>query len=201
MTPVSHSRRPQCDKPRHCRLARRSLLWGLVAGALNMTGCILAEPPPYQAPEQTAPWLDLATAVPSVYQVLPLSTASDTQQLRFNVPVRSEDAGDELFFAFFLNWNTDEEIGPVGKGKVEASTPDKQDRAIITVWDYSGVMLAPGCSHLTLMVTHLANWDITRDAPYDWGDVAVATWTLNVDDAPPGTNTLSDCPRSLGGVQ
>ena len=80
-------------------LARESLI--VLAGMSASFGCLVADPPEYSPPARTPPILDLFRADPPVREVL---VARKNESIAFNVPVRSEDAGDPLMGAWHLDW-------------------------------------------------------------------------------------------------
>jgi hypothetical protein len=199
VTPMSH-RVVACEPDQgSARLARRSLTALSMAFALLAAGCIVADPPNSSDPEKTPPLLLLGQADPPVFQVMSLSTKDGSTSLPINVPVRSEDAGDELIALLFVDWNVDSNAKePVAKARVAPSTFDDANRMISATWDYSG---APsGCNQLTMLVTHSTNYDWIPSTYANPADVAIATWFFNVNDEPRGTNPLSWCPSSAGGL-
>jgi len=161
--------------------------------ALLAAGCIVADPPDSSDPEKTPPLLLLGQADPPVYQVKGLSTKDGSPPLQINVPVRSEDAGDQLLALLFVNWNMGLEDSAVAKVLVGPSTFDDTDRMISAVWDYTEIPTR-GCTQLAMLVTHYTNYDWIHSAYINPSDVAIATWFFNVDDEPLGTNPLSGCP-------
>lgn len=181
-------------------LARRSLLYGSMAVALLAAGCVVADPPPFSDPAKTPPVLSLGEANPPVYQIQPLSLTSETKLVLINVPVRSEDAGDDLVALLFVNWNvaSNETASPIAKAREPASTFNDTGRSIEMVWDYQKT--TPGCWQLTMLVTHESNYDWIRSSYGNPADIAIATWFFNVEDDPPGTNPLSGCPKPAGMV-
>lgn len=150
----------------------------------------MAGPPAYKDPTQTPPVLDSIT--PDVAQVQSSLTGGELFKISF--VVRSEDVGDSLVAALYL----DQKLQQGTVLPIAASTFDSP-RTVNLNWTVPTG--APGCHALTLFVTHSKN---TQLGGYrDPADVALATWVLNVDDQtnaqhPDGTNTLAQCPA--GGV-
>ncbi|HET9933976.1 MAG TPA: hypothetical protein VFQ35_24905, partial [Polyangiaceae bacterium] len=91
-TRLSH-RAPEKTPPSSgkMRLARSSLL--CLCAAPSLSGCIVADPPEYQDPGRTPPFLNLALATPRVLdiQVIDLTTNPANANFSVNVPVRSDD--------------------------------------------------------------------------------------------------------------
>ena len=152
------------------------------------SGCLVAEPPEYQPPAQTPPLLDLFLADPPVTHVLakPLDATID-----FNVPVRSEDAGDMLFGAVYVDWGFSTEQWQKNV-KEDPSTFDDDTRYIDFPWTVTGV--TKGCHQLTLLVCHFATFDPIAQRPTDSNDQAIATWWLNVEPDETDPNSLDSCP-------
>jgi hypothetical protein len=174
--------------PEFCRLARRSLGVGLTM--LVSSGCIVAEPPTLDAPQKTPPFLFLNEADPSITAIK--KVAPDTT-VPISVPVRSEDAGDQLFGSLFVDFGSTNELS-VDQGLLPPSTLDEK-RVISMNW-----RLRPtdaGCMQLTLLVTHLANLD-EGFRPRDSADLALATWWFQVGDVPFASDK---CPEPLGTPQ
>lgn len=167
-------------------MARLSLLLGLVAPV----SCVVSDPAEYGVAKQTPPFLNANKASPSVLHTRLMGSG---ETLIVNVPLRSEDAGDELLAQLFLD------RGVTGKqqllsfrdippGKLEEKRTISITAPIQTD--------KPGCHAVSLVVTHKAN--LTEDnQPKDDNDTAILTWWVNVDDD--GTNLLGDCPVSGGG--
>ena len=108
-------------------LARLSLL----AGAASMlSGCLVDDPPPYAAPQKTRPRLEYAKALPSLKQVI---VANYGDLLKFEVPVTSEDVGQELYVLLFLD-----DVGGLlvtPPGRLPASTlDDPNERKVSLSW-------------------------------------------------------------------
>jgi len=166
-------------------LARESLI--LVIGMFAASGCLVADPPEYKPPEQTPPFLDLFRADPPVREVL---VARHDARINFNVPVRSEDAGDELIGAVHFDWGLPQSWQRnVG---LPASTFDDDSRAIVFDWAVTSPSTT-GCHQLTLLVFHRANYDFINQRSTDSDDQAIATWWLNVNPDESDLDTLKEC--------
>jgi hypothetical protein len=182
-------------RPGACPLAFASLLVGWVA-----SGCLVPDPPSTSAAEKTPPVLILAEANPPVYQILQLAKDDPTPQITFDVPVRSEDAGDPLRATLYLNWNVPGTPvnNVVDRNTIQPSTFSDTSRIVWGDWDYGNQ--PAGCKQIVLLVTHASNYDAT-DFPELYAnpaDTAMATWFINLGDVPTGKNALSGCPSSSG---
>lgn len=174
-------------------LARESLI--CVVYMFAASGCLVAEPPEYQAPAQTPPILDLFRADPPLRQVL---ARPYDEPINFNVPVRSEDAGDPLLATVHLDWGFPEAAPQNENIEISASTFDDQTRVITFDWE-AKQQVSEGCHQLTLLVFHKSNLDFARQRSLDTDDQAIATWWLNVL-GPNNTvpRTLQNCPPVSG---
>jgi hypothetical protein len=173
-------------------LARLSLLSGL--SMLLTSSCIVADPPEYLDPVQTRPVLDIGQADPGTSQVLLVQTG---EKVTFSVPVRSEDAGEDLRAVFFVDQ------GPGSPGifqnsqSIPASTYNDTSRPVTFEWTVPpSPPPGPGCHLMTLTVAHRLSFDPTHDDvlnPKDQDDAAIVNWWLNVN---PTTDpsTLVNCP-------
>lgn len=174
-----------------CRLARLSLGAVLVS---MLSGCLVEDPPPYTEPQQTPAWLDLRQAVPLIDQVL---VRSRGDRVPFNVPVRSEDAGDDLFAFLLLNY-MGESTNPrvLDIAQLKPSTFDDPDREDI-VFDWTVDATVPeGCQRLTLLATHKANLNLAAGLPevFDKSDVAMAVWWADIGRDVQNSARLQECP-------
>jgi hypothetical protein len=171
------------------RLARRSLA---IAGvSLFAPSCIIADPPEYSTASQRAPVLDLYNASPAILKILEVST---NQVVPINVPLRSEDAGEQLTALLFLDYGTTPSNVPVGYAPIPASTYDDSNRAVSTPWSAPGER---GCHRLTLLVCHQSsfNYSTYQILPSRTNDVALATWVVAVDDGSGTPVDLASCPE------
>jgi hypothetical protein len=158
-----------------------------------LPGCLIEDPPPYAEPQKTPPWLDLRRAVPFIDQVL-VNKSGDTVQ--FNVPVRSEDAGDLVLASLLVDYKGEGSIKErVITVEVEPSTFDDMDRAIVFPWTIPNFKDREGCHRLTLMVTHASNVSFEDfPEPFDKTDLAVAVWWINIDTEAEASSQLLECP-------
>jgi hypothetical protein len=167
--------------------------------ALLASGCIVPDAPSYDPPGTTAPLLDAFNAIPSnIYPVLvPVAAA----QVEFDVPVRSEDAGDELWVGVYFDYGTSKQLLHTDTD-VSASTLDDPERSI--KFQLRATPLV-GCHTLTLLVTHRANTfrlpsgERAPDLQKAAGDLGVATWFLNFQPNESEPTTLPLCPNRAEG--
>lgn len=176
----------------HC-LARLSLV--LAVFGMN-AGCLIEDPPPYTPPERTPPRLDLRRAVPLVDQVI---VASRGDRIAFNVPVFSEDKGDQLIARLLLNYQGEGVYeDDLGSDLIDASTLEDATRAIDLEWQIP--QLPPGCKRLTLLVSHLSNLDpLIYPEVIDKSDQALAVWWANIEPTPGNEDMLTACPLATVG--
>jgi hypothetical protein len=157
---------------------------------MSVQGCIVADPPVFEQPEKTPPFLDLAAASPSIFEVLQQPPAT---RVNINVPFRSEDAGVRLQSALFLNFQTPTEdlqfVGYVAPGTIS------EERKISIEWSTPSLTVS-ACEQLTLQVTHISNFDDATNELIDKSDVGLAVWWVEVQVN--GSPLLEDCPR-IGG--
>ena len=162
-------------------MARLSLLLAFVAPV----SCVVSDPAEYGVAKQTPPFLDANKASPSVLLTRPLASG---EKLLVNVPVRSEDAGEELRAVLFLDRNLAKQqlldVREVPPGKLEDTGRSISASAVIPD--------VVGCHSVCLVVTHKSNLNEDTKEPIRSDDAAVLTWWVNVDDD--GTNLLGDCP-------
>jgi hypothetical protein len=167
-------------------LARLSLVGALVS---MLPGCLVDDPPPYNAPKQTPPRLDYRNAVPLLDQVI-VAKALDT--IKFTIPFSSEDAGEGLNAYLLLDYQG-EALPSIAATKIlPASTLDALGREASLPWQ---VHADPGCHRLTLRLGHVSNLGDPGFHPtINTSDVAEAYWWMNVVDDSTTGNTLTDCP-------
>jgi hypothetical protein len=147
---------------------------------MSVQGCIVADPPVFEQPERTPPFLDLAAANPSIFEIL---RQGPSDLVLINVPVRSEDAGQRLQAVLFLNYQMPTE-DPQNTNYLDPSTFSDRGREIKMSWTVPSVPKST-CQRLTLQVTHADNLDDQSELR-DKSDVGLATWwvDIQVDDLP-----------------
>ncbi len=189
-TRLSH---PKASGPqrsgRNRRLARPSLLVGVVA--VISSACIVSDPAEYGVAKQTPPFLNATKALPSVLKTHPVKLG---ETIHFNVPLRSEDAGEELLAQVFVDRGVPQKENPRGFREIAPGRLDDGERPIDIPVDV--VVADPGCHSLTMVVTHKSNLD-EKNQPKKDDDTAVLTWWVNVDDDE-GKTLMGECPSSGG---
>lgn len=176
--------------------------------SLASVGCIVAEPPPYDPPPRTPPILDLANAIPWVGSTIPVDRYDDTfpeeqTKIAFNIPFRSEDQGEPLRYGLHVDYllvPSEESSTNIDRRTLTASTFDDENRRI--TFDWTVRLVGDGCHQLTLLVAHDSSWNNDESRPdplLGRGDIATATWWINVNPAPGERYTLRNC-RSLESV-
>jgi len=160
--------------------------------------CIVADPPEYQEPVQTRPVLDTASAVPLSAPVLVVDS-SNKNGVKFTVPVRSEDAGENLLARFVLDYGAASE-DTLGFPRIPASTyTDTGRSAKLEGWIPKPTL--KDCHVITLIVAHestFTNLNIAKLDPLKAReDAAFMNWWVNIDPALDATQTLKNCPVPL----
>ena len=166
---------------------------------LMLSSCLIEDPPPYTEPQQTPPRLDLRRAVPLIDQII---VRARGESVPFNVPVASEDAGDDLLAFLLLNYTGESSGAPIlASARVPASTLDDTDRVIALDWSIDS-RVSRGCQRLTLQVSHVSNMDFDHlPLVFDKSDLAIAVWWANIDLGAGSSAMLTDCPLATGGGQ
>lgn len=185
-------------------MARKSLSRLVLMATLGSAagGCIVADPPQYEEPARTPPILDLANAQPFLFDVI-LFDRNDNQQandeIHFHVPVRSDDQGDELIAALWVDYGYAGQFFTDVWRFIPDSTFDDLSRSIDM--DYRVADRPParsGCHQLTIFVAHESNFNqeiFLPDFAKAAGDIAFATWWMNLDPDPADPYTLEQCPN------
>lgn len=152
----------------------------------------------YEEPKRTPPFLDLVAATPSPSQLI-IRYRNGNSLIRFDVPFRSEDNEEDLFYALYVDYGfRDRRIAE--QGRLPPGTFDDTDRAIRFDWDPAPTLTEPGCYQLTLLLAHTSSWGDFRaqqpDPLASIGDIAMATWWLGLDPSPAAPETLVGCPNT-----
>jgi hypothetical protein len=166
-----------------------------LASACN--ACLVADPPQYDEPQRTPPFLDLVAAIPSPNRLI-VRERRVNSLIRFDVPVRSEDNGELLFYALHRNYSFETNSNDLERGRIPAGAFDDLGRSINFEWTIEQ-NIEPGCHQLTLLVAHASNWQVEESRPdpiNGIGDTAMATWWLNLDPQPDAPDSLLDCPNA-----
>ncbi len=110
------------------------------------------------------------------------------------MPLRSEDAGEELLAQVFVDRGVPQKENPRGFREIAPGRLDDGERPIDIPVDV--VVTDPDCHSLTMVVTHKSNLD-EKNQPKKDDDTAVLTWWVNVDDDE-GKTLMGECPSSGG---
>jgi hypothetical protein len=152
----------------------------LACASTLTTGCLVADAPTYGPPLQRPPVINFDRVVPSPYELLVIEPNSPP--LTYTVPVRSEDAGEDLVGTLVVDWQQAGRQLQVHDREIPASSFDDVKRSYQADWS-PGEGVTPGCLHtLTALIMHTSNFDDGPDVPkpgVEW-DVASVTWQLNV---------------------
>jgi len=165
---------------------------------LLASSCIVADPPEYLDPVRTRPVLDIGQTLPPTSQVLVVHAGD---KVSFAVPVRSEDAGEDLRAVFFIDQ------GPGSLGVFQNSQPvpastydDTSPRSVTFDWTVPALP-SFGCHLMTLTVAHRSSFDTKHDDVLDSkdhaDDAAIVNWWLNAPDPSDlvtPDSTLVKCP-------
>ena len=182
------------------RLAWRSLM--AVSSMVLTQSCIVADPPEYKDPVRTRPFLDVYKAVPLTQNVLVVYTKDPllmSGTIVISVPVRSEDAGEDLNGHFFIDYG----VPPPQEKKlvtvlIPASTYDVTSRSAHWDWQPKANPPSDGCHVLTLVVAHKSSFKSGDQDHLDPAmaseDAAIVSWWVNVNPLPGMAQTLSNCP-------
>jgi hypothetical protein len=169
------------------------MLLALALGAPTLTtGCLVADAPTYGPPQQRPPVINWEGVDPSPYDLLVIEP--NTPARTYTVPVRSEDAGEELVGTLVVDWQQPGGQLQVHDREIPASSFDDVTRSYQAEWS-PNTDVTPGCGHtLTALIMHKSNFDDGPDLPkpgVEW-DIASVTWQLNV--FPLDPNQIVVCP-------
>jgi hypothetical protein len=178
-------------------LARTGAFWGLArlsltAALLSMlSGCLIDDPPPLVAPQQTPPRLDYTKASPGLDQIMNIKQG---EVIPFKMPVTSEDAGDDLLAVLLFDYDGLYGLPLTVGSFLPASTlADTNPRELGISWTVIGG-IEPGCHRITLRVTHVGNIRTTIFDLVDQSDLAEAYWFANVNVTPQNAGSAVKCP-------
>jgi hypothetical protein len=170
-------------------------IWPLSIALVLTPACLVADPPQYEEPGRTPPFLDLAAAKPFPGEIILVDTTDNldgTDFVNISIPVRSEDRGDRLFAALHVDYTFPSIVRPQ-HNELPPSTFEDLTRSITFRWDVPRAL--KGCHQLTVLVSHASTFSFTESRPKDPKDTAMATWWVNIDPDPTDPYTLSRCPN------
>jgi hypothetical protein len=161
-----------------------------------LSGCLVDDPPPYVAPQQTAPRLDYTEATPGLNQLL---VASYPDLITFRVPFTSEDVGEQLYAVLMLDYDGVEGEQLTQKFLPPSTLADPSRRELSLDWKVQE-RIVPGCHLFTLRVTHVGSTGTSSEV-FDKKDLAEAYWLANINVTAENANSPMDCPQaSTGGT-
>ncbi|RYZ06243.1 MAG: hypothetical protein EOO73_16375 [Myxococcales bacterium] len=131
-----------------------------------LTGCLIDDPPPFAQPKRTPPRLEYHRARPPLDQVI---VASTPDQLKFSIPVASEDAGEGLVSLLYV----DEQFTNF-KALPPSTLDDPRERLVL--FTYTVPKLQGVCHKFKIRVGHASNLPDGDSAPLDSDDLAEAYW-------------------------
>lgn len=155
-----------------------------------LTSCLVDDPPAYRAPLRTPPRISVLRVLPRLDEIITYPRNS-TEGVAFEIPISSEDAGDEVEGRLYTNY-----LGATSTiadlRTLAPSTLDEGERVLRMNWS-PDPDVQPGCYRIILRVSHAKNWR-GRAELIDASDVDEAYWFAKVFVDAPGTSTLLDCP-------
>jgi len=159
--------------------------------------CVVADPPTYTDPTQTAPELRGAQATPKIFQVVTIQLPQ-VGFPTFTVPMRSEDNGEQLFANFFLDYGSTRRVFLHGQPVSPGTLSDPSDRSISFSWQAIDPTRDAGCHTITALVAHQSSFTSDLQIPdtAHASDVALLTWWVNVvpDPTSAAAVNIAECP-------
>jgi hypothetical protein len=161
----------------------------LLCLALALPGCIFAEPPEHN-PRQTPIFFDLDGASPLTTKLVEFAPQDVPRE--FTVPLRSEDAGEQVWWAVQENFN----IGGTGARELGLFEPSNlNDTSRVIRFRYDPGQEPASCTQLTLMACHFRYFDLsTFRCSTAQGDAAYAVWWVTFSELSE-PSTLDACPQ------
>ena len=177
----------------------------------STSGCLAADPPTFEEPLKTPPFLLAQTASPAVTTPIVAFSNSGRDSVELRVKVRSEDAGDRLVAKLVYDYPPGIDLNvsasfPAGKlgdtGRVLSlklgtnDVPLDQSKSPPEPWT--------GCLQVSMLVTHEGNLVIDDQLKVtfaDPDDLGVITWWFNIPDPSGAASTLDRCSYRLGSAQ
>jgi hypothetical protein len=179
--------------PPLARHAVRSLFVGLArlslwtACLLMLSSCLVDDPPPYSAPNQTPPRINTRDVRPLLNQFI---VTKSTDTLDFIIPFTSEDAGEDLNAVLLIDY--DGVKAPI-IGAFTSIQPSTQADVRNLSLSYQ-VVASPGCHLITLRLGHTSSLRTAGAHPQtNAADIAEAYWWMFVDVDPSQGTALNAC--------
>ena len=170
------------------------MLLALALGSsCSTTACLVADAPTYGPPQKIPPVIKFDEVVPPPNRQL---VKMDSTSLRLDVPLRSEDAGDDLLGVLWLDCCEEPRAKYFDQLELPASSFDQQ-RVFQMVWQ-PDERVVKGCHALSLLLMHTESFDSNSQSNLPkagaWSDVAVVTWWVNY--LPDDPSVAVNCPTS-----
>ena len=162
----------------------------VLLASLLSTGCIIPEAPEYGAARKTPIFIDGRSIQPSLGNMLRLNLDGD--DVKFQMNIRSEDAGEGLVQALFIDYKH-----PTGYSYYDRPVPAGTfDTEKTILEDFSlpdPLFPLASCRTFTLMVMHESDWSRDNRSPIGAPpDLVSVTWFASLGD--PTSKELADCP-------
>jgi hypothetical protein len=169
------------------RVARASLL--MVLMGIGSQSCLVTSNPDIEPPKRTPPYF--SNLSPPTYQVQKLTSlgTSPSSVTEIGFDVVSEDVGQPIFGAVYLDFNgfgdmKQKVIGQIKPAKIPAGhMTDPKPRPGSATFEITG---PPGCHSATLVLSHEFNGPGDPQPTDRENDTALATWWYFLDDDPIG---------------
>ncbi len=165
------------------------------------SACLVASTPVFDEPAQTPPFLVAAAADPDLREFL--LVVDDDQRVDFRASVISEDRGDPLKIALYIDYGLKNNAGNPFRQSIAdfpdipAGTLRQGARPVQAEWFLDSDVVPPGCHTVTMMVTHKFDF---RKCPDRLADSSHLVWNvLRCTSAEAcAIDPFKDCPNSLG---
>jgi hypothetical protein len=159
-------------------------------------GCLVADPPQYEAPKRTPPIFNLNETTPYVGDIIVYRDNSQT--IDFNVKFRSEDQGAKVVGVVHVDYGFVSLAASYQQQTASApSSLDDTSRSLSWSWSNDRAV-SSGCHQFMLIAAHEDSYPLLNsfrpDPELAKDDIAIATWWVNV--TPSGDPyTLQHCPN------
>ena len=177
--------------------SRSKALWAaaLVSAA---QGCLVADPPEFEDPQQTRPFVHLTKTFPFPGDILILERRTDGgASVTLTLHVQSEDLGEPLTVAVHLDGG--QPGGPPFRESDFAPATFDQPRDLV-LENLNLSNQADGCHRLTAIVAHASRFNRTpadgfvRPGEEDWSESV--RWTVNIVGGADVPVSINDCVMS-----
>lgn len=166
-----------CTRPCLQMLARSSLL---ALAVMASSACLVIAPPSYEEPQRTAPFLIASDAFPTLLKTIDVDEL--TQLVEFGGAVLSEDTGNPVHIALYIDYGQPNAAGLPYKNRVYPFEPiapgtiaDGPRKFQGKKWYLDSVSISPGCHTVTMIASHEFNASV---CPVDVGDSSSLSWQV-----------------------